>query len=65
MLNINSLKILFLTINLTISLKSNNFCFLKQEEEQQLECKGYYDYQQNYYTKCEPIKCHGYILREI
>ncbi len=59
MLNINTLKILFLTINLTISLKSDNFCFLKKGEEQQLECKGYYDYQQNYHTKCEPIKCHG------
>ncbi len=32
MLNINTLKILFLTINLTISLKSNNLCIPKKEK---------------------------------
>jgi len=54
MFNKSNLIILFLTVNLAISLKSTDFCIIKQQE-----CKGFYDYHQNYQIKCELIKCHG------
>lgn len=54
MLNKKSLIILFLLFNLTVSIKTNNFCFNKQKQ-----CKGYYNREQNYQIKCELIKCHG------
>ncbi len=48
-----SLIFLFLTlINLTKCLKSNDVCFQNQKE-----CKGFYDKQENYQLKCEPIRC--------
>ena len=54
MLNKKILIILCLTLHLTVSLKSLNFCHLKQQE-----CKGFYDEKHNYHTKCESIKCNG------
>ncbi len=45
---------LVLTLHLSLSLKSIDFCVLKQQE-----CKGYYDKNQIYHIKCESIKCHG------
>ena len=54
MFNKKSLIILCLTLHLTIGLKSSDFCSLKQQE-----CKGFYDKQQNYEIKCNPIKCYG------
>ncbi len=54
MFNKKSFIILCLTLHLTIGLKSSDFCSLKQQE-----CKGFYDKQQNYEIKCNPIKCHG------
>jgi hypothetical protein len=50
-----SLILLILTIHLTISLKSTDFCIPKQQKE----CKGYYDRHQKYQIKCNTIKCHG------
>ena len=50
-----SLILLFLTLNLTISLKSTDFCIPKQQNE----CKGYYDRHKKYQIKCKTIKCHG------
>ncbi len=50
----NILIILCATLQLANSLKSTDFCILKQQQ-----CKGYYDKQQNYQTKCNPIRCHG------
>ena len=50
-----SLILLFLTLNLTISLKSTDFCIPKQQNE----CKGYYDRHKKYQIKCNTIKCHG------
>ena len=38
------LIILFLTVDLTLSLKSSDFCILKQQKE----CKGFYNKEQNY-----------------
>lgn len=52
MFNKKSLINLFLLFNLAMSIKTNNFCFIKQKE-----CKGYY--KQHYQIKCELIKCHG------
>jgi hypothetical protein len=49
----NPVIILFFTLNLTISLKTTDFCILNQQE-----CKGFYDRKENYYTKCDLIKCH-------
>lgn len=54
MFNKKSLIILILTIHLTISLRSNDFCIVKQQD-----CKGFYDKNDNYKTKCEPVMCHG------
>jgi hypothetical protein len=51
------LTILFLTLlalDLTIGLKLNDFCIEKQQE-----CKGFYNENQSYHTKCELIKCHS------
>jgi hypothetical protein len=50
-----SLILLFLTLHLTISLKSTDFCIPKQQKE----CKGYYDRHKKYQIKCNTIKCHG------
>ena len=50
------LIILFLTLNLTFSLKSSDFCILKQQE-----CKGFYDEKKSYQIKCDLIKCHGHL----
>ena len=47
-----------LTFHLTISLKATDFCFLKQDNQQQ-ECKGFYDWFQIYQAKCDKIQCHG------
>jgi len=44
--------IFLLTLHLVMSLKSNDFCILKQKE-----CKGFYDKQHKYYKVCELIKC--------
>ena len=57
MLNKKSLINLFLLFNLAMSIKTNNFCFIKQKE-----CKGYY--KQHYQIKCELIKCHGTFKHE-
>lgn len=54
MLNKKNLFLLYLSLNLTICLKSNDFCILKQQE-----CKGFHDNQHKYQIKCESIKCHG------
>jgi len=56
MFNKKILIILFLTIHLAISLKSTDFCIVKQQE-----CKGFYNYKQNYQIECKLIKCHGKI----
>ena len=45
---------IFFAFHLTLSLKSIDFCIAKQET-----CKGFYDEQHDYQTKCEPNKCHG------
>jgi hypothetical protein len=55
---ISFIIILFLTIHQTACLKTTDFCLLKQENQEQ-ECKGFYDRFQNYQTKCEKIQCHG------
>jgi hypothetical protein len=54
MLNKKILFLLYLSLKLTICLKSTDFCILKQQE-----CKGFYDNQHKYHIKCESIKCHG------
>jgi hypothetical protein len=54
MFNKNTLTLLFLTFNLTKSLKSIDLCILKQKE-----CKGFYNKQENYEIKCDLIKCYG------
>jgi hypothetical protein len=54
MFNKKSLIVLFLTLHLTNGLKSTDFCIQKQNE-----CKGFYDKHENYFIKCNPIKCHG------
>ena len=46
--------ILLAQLNFTFSLKSTDFCTIKQKE-----CKGYNDESQNYQIKCNPIKCYG------
>jgi hypothetical protein len=48
------LIIIFLTLHLTLSLKSTHFCILKQQE-----CKGFYNRQEYYHIKCNLIPCHG------
>lgn len=53
MFNKKILIFLFLA-DLTLCIKPTDFCILKQEE-----CKGYYDINQIYHTKCSSIKCHG------
>lgn len=52
MFNKKILVILFLIFNLTLSLKSINFCKLEQKV-----CKGYYDTKQKYQTKCGLNDC--------
>jgi hypothetical protein len=59
MFNTKSLIILSLSLHLTICLKTTDLCFLKQQD-----CKGFYDEQQNYQTKCKPIKCHDNLTYE-
>lgn len=54
MLNEKFFIFLFLAVDLTLSVKPTDFCILKQEE-----CKGYYDINQIYHTKCSSIRCHG------
>jgi hypothetical protein len=49
-----TMNIIFFILHLTISLKSNDFCIVKQQD-----CKGFYDKDDNYKTKCEPVMCHG------
>jgi hypothetical protein len=48
------LILILLTLHLAISLKTNNFCMIKQQV-----CNGFYDENQNYEIKCDSIKCHG------
>ncbi len=45
---------IFFAFHLTLSLKSIDFCIVKQET-----CIGIYDKKHDYQTKCELIKCHG------
>jgi hypothetical protein len=52
MLNKKILVILFSALHLVISLKSSDYCFLKQKE-----CKGYYDENKIYKKKCNLINC--------
>ena len=52
MLNKQILIILLLSLHLTLSLKSANFCKLEQKV-----CKGYYDTKQKYQTKCNSVEC--------
>ena len=56
MLNRKIFTFFLLTFHLAIAiLKPTDFCILKQKE-----CKGFYDEQHNYQTKCKIIqKCHG------
>ena len=46
--------ILFVSLHLTISLKSNDFCIPIQKV-----CRGYYDINQTYQIKCNLIDCYG------
>ena len=48
MLNRKILIILLLGLHLAFSLKSANFCKIKQKE-----CKGHYNKKQKYETKCD------------
>jgi len=50
------LFVLLKSLNLTIGLKSTNLCIIKQQKQL---CKGYYDKNQIYKTKCDLIKCFG------
>jgi hypothetical protein len=54
MLKKSTLIIFILALHLIFGLKSTDYCIRKQKE-----CKGYYDKQQNYHTKCKPVKCNG------
>jgi hypothetical protein len=52
MLKKQILIILLLSLHLTLSLKSANFCKLEQKV-----CKGFYDTKQKYETKCNLVEC--------
>jgi len=54
MLNKKAFIIIFLTLHLTFSLKSIDYCIRKEKA-----CKGFYDEKGKYKTKCESTKCHG------
>jgi len=54
MINKKSLILHLFTLHLVTSLKPIDFCVLKHQE-----CKGFYDRQHNYHTKCELMKCNG------
>jgi hypothetical protein len=54
MFNKKSVIILCVILHLAISLKSSNFCFIKQQV-----CKGFYNEYEMYQTKCEKMNCHG------
>ena len=54
MLQKSTVIVFMLALHLIYGLKSTDYCIQKQKE-----CKGYYDNQQNYHTKCKPVKCNG------
>ncbi len=53
------ISLIFLTLNLVLSLKVTDFCVRKQKE-----CRGFYDKNQKHHNKCVTTKCHGQLRYE-